>query len=174
MWSERPASGRDDGKEISMENQPEWRTALRTAVFVHVAIVAAVFLYAVILEVLKATLRPMPRLAAGTNIQVLRYVFYGLAVVAVIAVRLVNRGMFHSRPGESFSEAIHRLSRTAILTSILCGAPAGLGLILVFLTGTVRDFYYLLFVSLILTFMYFPRSRTWTEILRERFPRENV
>jgi len=157
-----------------MENRPEWRTALRAAMFVHVAIIAAVFMYAVILEVLKATLRPMPRLAAGTNIQVLRYIFYGLAVVAVIAVRLVNRGMLRDRPGEPFPELLHRLSRTAILTSILCEAPAGLGLVLVFLTGTIRDFYYLLFVSLILAFMYFPRSRTWTEILREKFPQQGA
>jgi len=157
-----------------MENRPEWRLVFRTAVFVHVAIVAAVLMYAVILEVLKVTLRPMPRLAAGTNVQVLRYVFYGLAVGAVIAVRLVNRGMLRDRPGEPFREFLHRLSRTAILTSILCEAPAMLGLVLVFLTGAIRDFYYLLFVSLFLAFMYFPRSRTWTEILRERFPQEGV
>ena len=151
-----------------------WRQVFRTAVYVHVAIVAAVLLYAIMLEVLKATLRPMPRLAGGAATQVLRYIFYGLAIVAVIAVRLVNRGVFRGQPGEPYPEFLHRLSRTAILTSILCEAPAGLGLVLVFLTGTARDFYYLLFVSLFLAFMYFPRSRAWAEIIRERYPQEGV
>jgi hypothetical protein len=162
-------------KEIRMENQPAWRMVFRTAVFVHVAIIAAVFMYAVILEVLKATLRPMPRLAGGMDVQAVRYVFYGLAVGAVIAVRLVNRGLLkQDRPGEPLREFLHRLSRTAILTSILCEIPAMLGLVLVILTGALRDFYYLLFASLFLAFMYFPRRRTWTEILSQRFPQEYV
>jgi len=155
-----------------MVTRTQWNQVFRTAVFVHVAIVAAVLLYAVMLEVLKATLRPMPRLAGGADTQTLRYVFYGLAVVAVIGVRLVNRGVFTGRPGEPYPEFLQRLSRTSVITSILCEAPAGLGLVLVFLTGAVRDFYYLLFVSLFLAFMYFPRSRAWGEIIRERYPQE--
>ncbi len=157
-----------------MVNRTDWRQAFRTAVLIHVAIVAAVLLYAVMLEVLKATLRPMPRLAGGMDVQVLRYLFYGLAVAAVIAVRLVNRSALKGRPGEPYPEFLQRLSRTAIIASILCEAPAGLGLVLVFLTGVLRDFYYLLFVSLFLAFMYFPRRRDWTEIIRERYPQEGA
>lgn len=157
-----------------MDNRPDWRMIFRTAMFVHVAVLVALLLYAVILEILKATLRPLPRLAPAAGIQVLRYAFYGIAIVAVIAVRQVNRAAFRDRPGEPFLEFLHRLSRTSILTSILCEAPAMLGLVLVFLTGSHRDFYYLLFVSLFLVFMYFPRSRTWTEVLRERYPREGL
>ncbi len=155
-----------------METGPDWKRLFRTAVFVHVAVVAVVFLYAVMLEVLKARLRPMPRLAAGLDVQLLRYIFYGLAIGAVIVVRLANRGLLRDRPGEPYPELLHRLSRAGILSSILCEAPAMLGLVLVLLTGATRDFYYLLFVSLVLAFMYFPRRRTWTEILRERFPQE--
>jgi hypothetical protein len=157
-----------------MENRPEWRMTLRTAAFVHLTIVASLFLYAVLFEVLKATVRPLPRLTTGTDVQILRYVFYGLAIGAVIAVRLVSRNALQARPGEPFRDFLQRLSRNAIFVSILCEAPAVLGLILVFLTGATRDFYYLLFVSLFLAFMYFPRSRTWTEIIREKFPRESV
>jgi hypothetical protein len=157
-----------------MEKRPEWRTTFRTAVFVHGAIVASLFMYAVIFEVLKATVRPLPRLAAGTGVQLLRYVFYGLAIGAVIAVRLVSRNALKAPLSEPFREYLQRLSRDAIFTSILCEAPSVLGLMLVFLTGVTRDFYYLLFVSLFLAFMYFPRSRTWIEIIRERFPQEGV
>ncbi len=110
----------------------------------------------------------------GPGVQLLRYVFYGLAIGAVIAVRLVSRTALKAPLSEPIREYLQRLSRDAIFTSILCEAPAVLGLMLVFLTGVSRDFYYLLFVSLFLAFMYFPRSRTWIEIIRERFPQEGV
>ncbi len=157
-----------------MENRPEWRMAFRTAVSIHAAVVAAVFLYAIVIEVLRAVLKPLPKLAAGLNPQTLRYVFYGLAVVAVISVRQANKGMLKAVEGEPLREFLHRLSRISILTSILCEVPAGLGVVLVLLVGSFRDFYYLLFVSLFLAFMYFPRSRNWAQTLRERFPEEGV
>jgi hypothetical protein len=161
-------------KETRMETSPELRRAFRVAVVVHSSIVATVLIYALILEILKSSFRPMPRLAGAMGVQALRYSFYGLAIGAVILVRLINRGPLRDRPGESFPESLHRLSRTAVLTSILSEAPAVLGLVLTFLTGVSRDFYFLLFVSLFLAFLYFPRSRTWTDILRERFPQERT
>ena len=157
-----------------MENRTEWKTTFRTAVFIHGAIVASLFMYAVLFEVLKAAVRPLPRLAAGTHVQLLRYVFYGLAIGAVIAARLVSRNTLQARPGVLFRGFLQRLGRDAVFTSILCEAPAVLGLMFVFLTGVTRDFYFLLFVSLFQAFMYFPRSRTWAEIIRERFPQEGV
>ena len=153
-----------------MNNRPAWRSAFRTAVFVHAAIVAAIFLYAVIIEILKAMLRPLPRLAPETDVRLLRYVFYGLAIVAVVVIRRVNRGAALARPDEPYRDFLQRLSRTAIISSTLCEAPAGLGLVLMLLTGSVRDFYYLLFVSLFLAFMYFPRTRAWEEISRRQYP----
>jgi F0F1-type ATP synthase membrane subunit c/vacuolar-type H+-ATPase subunit K len=161
-------------KEKNMDTQPEWKRAFRVAVFVHATIVATILIYALVLEVLKTSLRPMPRLAAGTNVQVLRYIFYGLAIVAVVLVRQVNRGVLRNRPGEPLREYLHRLSRTAVLSSILSEAPALLGLVLAFLTGVSRDFWYLMFVSFFLAFMYFPRRRTWTELLHEKYPQEGV
>ena len=155
-----------------MKNRPEWRSTFRTTALVHGTIAASLFMYAVVFEVLRAAIRPLPRLAAGADIQLLRYVFYGLAIAAVIAVRLASRQVFRDRPGEPYREFLLRLSRGSILTSILCELPAVFGLMIVFLTGVTRDFYYLLFVSLFLAFMYFPRSRAWAETLRQRFPQE--
>jgi F0F1-type ATP synthase membrane subunit c/vacuolar-type H+-ATPase subunit K len=161
-------------EEKNMDTQPDWRRAFRVAVFVHATIVVTILIYALVLEVLKTVLKPMPRLAPGTNIQVLRYVFYGLAIVAVVLVRQVNHGVLRRRPREPLGEFLHRLSRSAVLSSILCEAPALLGLVLTFLTGVSRDFWYLMFVSLFLAFMYFPRRQIWAEILREKYPREGI
>jgi hypothetical protein len=41
---------------------------------------------------------------------------------------------------------------------------AVLGFVLFLLTGLSRDFYPLLFVSLFLAFMYFPRLRVWQDL----------
>jgi len=157
-----------------MDTSPEWRRAFRMAVFVHATVVASVLVYALILELLRSRFTPMPRLAGGVSVRALRYVFYGLAVGAVILVRLISRGPLKDRPGEPFGEFSQRLSRATVFTSIVTEAPAVLGLILALLTGISSDFYYLLFVSLFLAFLYFPRSRTWAEILRQRFPREEA
>jgi hypothetical protein len=43
----------------------------------------------------------------------------------------------------------------------LAEVPAVLGLTLFLLGGYNRDFYYLLLVSLVLAFMYFPRASVW-------------
>jgi len=36
------------------------------------------------------------------------------------------------------------------------------------------DFYFLLFGSVLLEFMYFPRLAVWQELVRERFPRRSL
>jgi len=154
-----------------METSSDWKKSYRTAMFVHTAMVALLFVYAILLEILKASLHPMPRLlAVRTTVQALRYLFYAAAIGAVLVVRLVNRRLLAARPGESLREFLHRLLHAAVFTSILCGAPAVLGLILVFLEGASLDFYYLVFVSLFLAFLYYPRRRTWAGMIGDRFP----
>jgi hypothetical protein len=56
-----------------------------------------------------------------------------------------------------------RLQRTAILTMVLGEIPSILGLGLFLVTGSNVDFYVLLFASLLLVFMYFPRRTAWEE-----------
>ena len=46
--------------------------------------------------------------------------------------------------------------------------PAIIGLVLFFLGGLYKDFYVLLFVSLVLIFMYFPRLKNWEAYLADR------
>ncbi|MFW6137276.1 MAG: hypothetical protein ACOC5U_04280, partial [Candidatus Aminicenantaceae bacterium] len=48
-----------------------------------------------------------------------------------------------------------------VWTAALCEIPALLGLMFFLLTGTSRDFYFLLILSVILFFMYFPKKIQW-------------
>jgi hypothetical protein len=82
----------------------------------------------------------------------------------VVLVRLAARSALRVRPGEDQRGLVSRLSRASVVTSALAEIPAVLGLVLFLLTGLSRDFYPLLFVSLFLEFMYFPRLRVWQDL----------
>jgi hypothetical protein len=119
---------------------------------------------------IKAQMKPFQGfLVSGLGHQTLRYPFYGAAIGAVILVRFFGRTQFKVTRGEDLQNLISRLSRTAVVTSALGELPAVLGFILFLLTGFSRDFYILLFVSLFLEFMFFPRLRVWQDLARERF-----
>jgi hypothetical protein len=141
---------------------------------VQAAVVASLFIYVLVFEVLRSRVQTLPRPVGGINPQVLRYVFYGLGILAVILTRILNRVLLKDRPGELLPVFLHMLSRAAVITSVLSVAPAVLGFVLALLTGGSRDFYYLSFVSLFLVFIYFPRRRVWEELLREKFPQDEI
>ena len=90
----------------------------------------------------------------------LRYVFFGIAVILILAVRRLPR-LFGPREDQPEEIKKVRLLRASIVTSAICELPALLGLVLFSLTGIKRDFYYLTGLSLILFILYFPRATLW-------------
>jgi len=158
-----------------MEPDPDLKRVFRTTIIINGALVASLFLDAFIVELIKFQLKPFPGLlVSGLRHQTLRYLFFGAAVGAVVLVRLAGRALPKMTPGEGLHHIIPRLSRTAVITSALGELPALLGFVLFLLTGFSRDFYVLLFVSLFLEFMYFPRLRAWQDLIRERFPQKGI
>jgi hypothetical protein len=157
-----------------MEPTSDLKRVFRTTVIINGALVACLFLYALLVELVRSQLRPFTGLGSGLHFQTLRYLFFGAAVGAVVFVRLASRTLLKVTPGEDIHHMIPRLSRTAVITSALGELPAVLGFILFLLTGFSRDFYFLLFVSLFLEFMYFPRLQVWQELARERFPQQGI
>jgi len=157
-----------------MEPTSDLKRVFRTTVIINGALVACLFLYALIVELVRSQLRPFTGLVSGLYFQTLRYPFFGAAVGAVVFVRLVSRTLHKVTPSEDIHHMIPRLSRTAVISSALGELPAVLGFILFLLTGFSRDFYCLLFVSLFLEFMYFPRLQVWQELARERFPQQGI
>jgi hypothetical protein len=144
-----------------MEPSIDLRGAFRATVLISGAVIATLFVYAVVVEVIKSVLKPFTGVVRVSDLQSLRYLAYGLAILVVILIRVLSRAVIKSRPGESEQVVIRKLSQAGLIVSFLAEVPAVLGLIFFLFTGISRDFYYLLFVSLFLEFMYFPRISTW-------------
>jgi len=158
-----------------MDPAPDLKKSFRTTVIASGAMLISLFFYVLMVELAKSQLRPFRGIvSSGVRSQTLRYVFFGAAVLAVVLVRIAGRARLKSTPGESFVHLLSRLSRTAVTAAALAELPAVLGFLLFLLTGLSRDFYVLLFCSLVLEFIYFPRLRDWQDIVRESFPQQAV
>jgi hypothetical protein len=158
-----------------MDNDSDLKKAFRTTVIVSGSLAASLFIYALMVEVIRSQLRPFPGfVVSGFPRQTLLSVAFGDAVAAVIMVRLAGRTLLKVKPGEDLRLLTSRLSRAAVIISSLGGLPAILGFVLFLLTGLSRDFYALLFASLFLEFMYFPRLTAWQDLARQSFPHQNL
>jgi hypothetical protein len=172
MWNkQRPPELHCFLEVKAMDPDAELKRGFRTAIVVAGALAASLFLYALMVELIKSQLRPFSGfLVSGLHRQTLRYLFFGAAAGAVVLIRFAGKALLKKRSGEDLPQLISRLDRTAVITSALGELPAVLGFILFLLTGYSRDFYPLLFVSLFLEFMYFPRFSVWQDAARETRP----
>lgn len=147
-----------------MENgREELRRAHRTASVIGIAIIASLFVFLIIVEILRAKTGPFRGFASHPAMATIRYVFYGLAVIEVLATRLLQGILLRRAPGDDPRTTVLKLARTAVVTLSLSEVPALLGLVLFLLGGLNKDFYALLGVSLVLVFMYFPRLGSWED-----------
>lgn len=150
------------------------RRVFRTALLINIALIAGLFLYALFVELVKSRVSPFTGFFPGPHLQALRYVFYGAAVVAVVLLRLIAKAMTRPGPGDDVLEYGQRLSRASVVTAVLAELPALLGFVFFLLSGSSRDFYPLLLVSLFLEFMYFPRLGVWLGLVKNAFPQHGI
>jgi len=150
-----------------MDIRDELRSHLKSATLIATAIIASLVIYLGLVEVLRAVYRPFRGFATIANIQQLRYVVFGAAAAVIVLIRLLRPQLLRKAPGEDAKTALHRLQRAAIMTLVLGEIPGILGLGLFLLSGYNIDFYVLVFASLLLVFMYFPRRTAWEEWLRD-------
>jgi hypothetical protein len=144
------------------------RKAYRASSLVGAAIIVSLFLYAVLVEVGRAWLKPFLGFARVENALVLRYGFYAAAIVIVIFSRILNSLILRKSSQDAPVAIVRKLSLAAIVSMALGEGPAIMGLALFLLGGFSRDFYMLLIVSFFLEFMYFPRLRYWQDYLENR------
>ncbi len=150
-----------------MDIQEDIRRAHRAVLAVAITILSSLFIFLALGEVIRARFKPFTGfLSGGGDPQTLRYIVYALAVVLVILIRFLRPTLLRRPPEDSRLTLLRRLSRASLFTLVLGEVPALLGLMLFLVRGLNRDFYALLFVSLILIFMYFPRLASWTEWLK--------
>jgi hypothetical protein len=148
-----------------MDFQDELRGHLKTVRSIGVSIIASLLVYLGVAEFIRARFRPFRGFANIADLQQLRYVFFGLAIMTVIVIRVLRPVLLKKSSQEDEKAVFHRLQRASLVTLVLSEVPGILGLILFILGGLNIDFYLLLFASLLLVFMYFPRLSSWEEWL---------
>ena len=148
-----------------MINQDELQRHLKTVALIAVSIIVSLLAYLGIAEFIRARFRPFHGFMPVADLRSLRYVIFGLAVVTIILVRLLRQVLLRKSPHDDDKTALHRLQRATLVTLVLSEVPGILGLVLFLLGGLNIDFYFLLFASLVLVFMYFPRRSGWEEWL---------
>ncbi len=152
-----------------MDPQEEMRTHLRPTTLTGTAILISLVIYLALVEVLRSVLKPFRGFAAssaGGGDQTLRLAVFGAAAVIVLAILMLRHRLFRVGPGDDASTVFRRLQRAALVVLVLGEVPACLGLALFLIAGDNVDFYALLFASLVLTFINYPRQATWEGILK--------
>ncbi len=125
--------------------------------FMGLAMIAAVFVYAGVVELIKWQMAPFagfarldPRIAG-----LLKYVFLAIAAAQYGIIKLIQK----IGPARS----VDQLPQTAIITFALCEAVAILGLVLFFLTGNTMDFYIFMVISLGFFYLHYPKYEQWEQ-----------
>jgi hypothetical protein len=144
-----------------MDRLEELKRIYRTNTIIGGAIIGSIILFLVIVEVVRAKLRPFHGFVPVSSVQTLRLLFYGVAVLQIIVIRFLQPLLYKQAPSGDHKKLLMRLNTAALVTYFVAEIPAVLGLILFLLCGLSRDFYIFLFLSLILELMYFPRARNW-------------
>lgn len=139
----------------------ELKNKYQVALIIHVAMMASLLIYLLLVgffayQLTTSTIDPFQ------EENTLRYVFYGAAILLIVFIRRIRDIMMRRKTDVSHNLP-SRLATASIITSSLCEIPVILGFVLFILTGSNRDFYFLLALSFILFIMYFPRFSVWEE-----------
>ncbi len=149
-----------------MDPREELRTHLRPAVLVGIALGASLAIYLALVETVRRIVRPFHGFLAAGDPQPLRYAAYGTAAAVVLLILVLRPGLFRRRDTDDLPAALRRIQSASLVMLVLGEVPAIAGLALFLVAGQALDFYKLLFVSLFLTFLNFPRSGAWEEWLK--------
>jgi len=152
-----------------MEPIEDLKKTYRIASIIGASIIFSLLIYAFVVEFIRFHFRPFSGLFAFSEIQLLRYLFYGISVLEVLAVGLLRPALLKESPAEDPKMFLAKLNRVSIITLAFCEVPAFLGLVLFLISGLHKDFYILMLFSLFMEVLYFPRPRDWEEKLRKRF-----
>jgi hypothetical protein len=148
-----------------MDIQEDLRTHLRAVTLIAVSIIVSLLFYLGAEEFIRARFRPFHGFLALSDLRAVRYALFGLAVAVLILIRVLRPRLLRRAAGDDAKTVLHRIQRASLTTLVLAEVPGIVGLVLFVAAGLNVDFYILLFVSLVLVFMYFPRRSAWEEWL---------
>ncbi len=145
-----------------MENSTEkMRNAYRTSLYFHLAVMVSLLLYIAVVELIGARISASAATVGSNYLSSLRYIFYGVTIVVIFTIRRVSSAFKVKPRTGKIERSIQRMLRVSIAITVLCEIPAMLGFIYFLLKGGKRDFYYLIILSGVLLFLYFPKYSKW-------------
>ena len=128
--------------------------------FIGLAMIASVFAYAGVVELLKWKWAPFAGFTTldPHTVTLIKYAFLALAAAQFGIIKAVQKIL----PARS----VENLSMKAILTFALCESVAVLGLVLFLLAGNSMDFYIFMVISLGFFTLFFPKYDQWEQRVR--------
>ena len=124
------------------------------------AMMAAVFLYAVIVLVIDKGYLPY-KAQPGANIGIFTTLKYILLVLAILHYFIIRFFQKFSLKSAAY------LPPGAILTFALCEAVSIYGLVLFFLTGNATDFFIFMVISLLYFYLFYPKYADWERLWKQ-------
>lgn len=154
----------------------ELKKRYRMTMIIGIAMIMSLFIYAVMVEIIKMHFSPFKRIDQFPGLEILRYIFFGVALIGFYLIRWIRQFILYKKiaiekttdQSVILSSKIQRLIRTTIITYALCEWIAIFGLILFFITGSSLDFYFFAALSLIFYAIYFQKYRQWEEYVSFR------
>jgi F0F1-type ATP synthase membrane subunit c/vacuolar-type H+-ATPase subunit K len=133
--------------------------------FIGLAMIGSVFLYAVVVELLKRTITPFAGFGTLTpaQAQTLKYIFVALAIGDFFLVKFIQKILG--------TRSVQQLMQAAIITFALCEGVAVFGLVLFLLGGQAMDFYTFMFLSLFYFWFFFPKIKDWEAQVQAQSPK---
>jgi hypothetical protein len=132
--------------------------------FIGLAMIAAVLVYAGVVELIKWQWAPFHGFAQlpPQTASLLRYIFLALAAAQFVIIKLVQKIV----PARS----LDNLPQAAIITFALCETVAIFGLVLFLLNGDGLDFYVFMVISLGYFYLFFPKYEHWEQMVHAATP----
>jgi hypothetical protein len=147
------------------------RKTYHIAVMVNAAVIGTLIIYAIVIEVLRGQLVSFQGFGEGSNVSLLRYSLYGIAIINIFIIRILRRGLLRKPSSDELKLFGPILLRASIVTAVFCEIPAILGFCLFLIIGSVRDYYQLAGVSFIMVFLHFPRYGSWQDWIKSKTQR---
>jgi hypothetical protein len=140
------------------------------------SVVAAVVVYAILVEVIRARRGGFAGFAPGAPTDMLRTVFIVLAIVDLALIRFIRTRILSGPPRGSqlagnAPPLMPRLHSASVVSLTMCLAIAVYGLVLFLIGGRPLDFYSFAIVALLGLAVFFPRRSQWEEWARDSLPR---
>ena len=141
----------------------------RLATVIGYGMIGSLLVLAAVVETLKAIPYESPGFFSSSTLDLLRYLFFGIAVIEFFLIRFIRKMILSrgngtrllSREGDLVSGKAQKLFSATVVSFAFCESVAIYGLVLFILGGSSLDFYLFIFLSLGFFWFYFPRYPQW-------------